>query len=287
MMPSRTARLDVQGTPLLPIYTVTPMFHDATWPTTDYRPLLVGSLLLAAHLTCPLPAFAQTPSTDEVVASQVVRGRALDSSNRRPVGGTVVRLIDTFGDTVAVTAADSAGGFRVVAPRAGRYRLRGDALGYRSAESRPFDVVEGRADTLSVDLSLEAAPIPVAGIEVSADQTNRRLRQFFGMSPGQLRIRPVTQAVIDDHVVRGHDVSEMMRWRQIPNLQVLRSQQGPCYQYRGRGCMPVYLDGARMSQRAISEIPLEMLNTAVVLLPSEATAYPEGAVHLFTRGFMR
>lgn len=242
----------------------------------------IGAL---AILTVALGIMGPVDAAAQAQPEGVVFGVAFDSSNRRPVGGVLVRLVDAAGDTVAVTAADSTGGFRIVASPSEGYRLRGDALGYRSSESRTFDIVE--SDTLSVDLAMQPAPIAVRGIEVSAEQTNRRLRQFFGISPGQLRIRPVQQPTIEDHVLRGHDVSEMMRWRQIPNLQVLRSQQGPCYQYRGRGCMPVYLDGTRMSQRAIPEIPLEMLNTIVLLLPSETTAYPEGAVHLFSRGFMR
>ena len=37
----------------------------------------------------------------------------------------------------------------------------------------------------------------------------------------------------------------------------------------------------------VHTIPLEMLDTIVVLLPSESVAYPSGAVHLFSAGFMR
>lgn len=220
------------------------------------------------------------------VSAQAVQGRTLDAGNRRPIEGAVVRLLDSAGDTVSATASDSTGSFRLALSEPGRFRLRSDGLGYRAKESSTFEA-PAEGDTLTFDLLMEPNPIPVRGIEISADQTNRRLRQFFGMSPGQLRIRPIRASVIDDHISRGHDLTEMMRWIQIPNLQILRSRDGPCYQFRGRGCLPVYLDGTRMTQRAIPELPLEMLNTVVVLLPSETTAYPSGAVHLFSTGFIR
>ncbi|MDX1493811.1 MAG: carboxypeptidase-like regulatory domain-containing protein [Longimicrobiales bacterium] len=218
--------------------------------------------------------------------AQTIQGRVLDAGNRRPVDGAIVRLLDFRSDTVAVTAADSLGRFRLEFPDGGRFRLLGTRLGYRASESPVFDAPL-QADTIVVDLRMEPAPLPVPGVEVTTEQTNRRLRQFLGMSPGQLRIRPIQSRTIDDHVVRGHDLSEMMSWLQVPNLQVLRTREGPCYQLRGRGCLPVYLDGTPMTPRSVPSLPLEMLNSIVILLPSESTAYPAGAVHLFTRGFMR
>jgi hypothetical protein len=107
------------------------------------------------------------------------------------------------------------------------------------------------------------------------------------MSPAQLRIRPVRSPAIQGHAMRGANISEMIDRLNIPNLQVFRTREGPCYQFRGRGCLPVHLDGARLGPASVSTIPLEMLSTVVVLLPSETVAYPLGAVHLFSTGFMR
>lgn len=79
----------------------------------------------------------------------------------------------------------------------------------------------------------------------------------------------------------------MIRGLGIPNLQVTGSRQTPCFQFRNRGCLPVYLDGARLTRFSTRDVPLEMLGTAIVLLPNETAAYPAGGVHLFSVGFLR
>jgi hypothetical protein len=61
--------------------------------------------------------------------------------------------------------------------------------------------------------------------------------------------------------MRGANISEMIDRLNIPNLQVFRTREGPCYQFRGRGCLPVHLDGARLGPASVSTIPLEMLST--------------------------
>lgn len=116
---------------------------------------------------------------------------------------------------------------------------------------------------------------------------NRRLREFLGISVGQLRVRPIRAADIQQHWSRGNSLTEMVRFRQIPSLQVFGTREGPCYQFRGRGCLVVYLDGTPLRRTPDSMLPLEMLSAVVVLLPNEVIAYPQGAVHLFTTGFMR
>ena len=219
-------------------------------------------------------------------AGQLVVGRIIEAQTSRPLAGTVVRLIDDSGAGRGSTATDQLGRYRIALPGLGIYRVRVEQLGYESQDSETVEV-QSVADTLTVDFRMRPAPIPIQGVQVDADRVNRRLREFLGMSAGQLRIKPIRQPTIQDFVVRGSNVSEMIASQPIPNLQVLRTREGPCYQFRARGCLPVYLDGARLTRRTPNDIPLEMLATAVVLLPNEVIAYPEGAVHLLSIGFMR
>ena len=248
------------------------------------RPSPWGRRVWTASVSVLLVGITGANAAD--VSAQTVQGRVLDGATARPVSGAVVRLLDAAGDTVAVTVSDSVGAYRLQASAPGRFRLRTVQLGYQPAESAPFDL---RADTtvVSLDVRMEAAPVPIQGVEVTTDQANRRLRQFFGFSPGQLRVRPIRAPTLADHASRGDDLSDVVRWASVPNLQVQVTREGPCYRFRGRGCLPVYLDGTRMNPRGVPEIPLQMLGTVVVLLPSEAIAYPNGAVHLFSSGFMR
>jgi hypothetical protein len=217
---------------------------------------------------------------------QSISGRVIDAQSSRPMAAVLIRLVDDSEESRSTTSTDQLGRYRVSVPGLGLYRVRVEQLGYLSQDS---DTIEIRsvADSLTVDVRMRPTPIPIQGVQVDADRVNRRLREFFGMSIGQLRIKPIRQAMIQDFVVRGSNLSEMIDAQPIPNLQVLRSREGPCYQFRGRGCLPVYLDGARLNRRSPNELPLEMLATAIVLLPNEVIAYPEGAVHLFSIGFMR
>lgn len=218
--------------------------------------------------------------------AQTIEGRVDDAGNGRPVANALLRLVDGSGDALVATAADSVGRYRLTAPGPGRYRIEAEQLGYEAYRSGPVDVQDA-SEVRRVDVTLQPSPIPIGGMEVSTDVVNRRLRQVLGISPGQLRIRPIRSGTIRDHAERGDDLSEMMIWQRIPNLQVLRTREGPCYQFRGRGCLPVYLDGARVNRSSISMLPLEILSTVVVLLPNEVIAYPSGAVHLYSIGFMR
>ena len=220
------------------------------------------------------------------VEAQAVRGHIVDTGNDRPVADAIVRLLDPAGEVVRAAAADSLGRYLVIVPEPGVWRLRVEAMAYEPKVTSPFQVGTD-ADTVSVDLRVTPRPIPIAGLEVSSDQLNRRIRQFLGMSPGQLRIRPIRTSVLERHASRGGDLTDVMEGANIPNLQVVRTREGPCYQFRGRGCLALYLDGARLSRRSTAELPLEMLATVVMLLPNESAGYPEGAVHLLTRGFMR
>jgi len=179
----------------------------------------------------------------------------------------LVRLLVDTADYRVSAVADSAGRYQIIAPTPGRYRVRAERLGYEPRESEAFDV-DTTTEVLIRDLRLRPSPIPVSGVEVTADVVNRRISRFLGMSAGQLRIRPVSSATIREHAMRGDDLSELIVRRNIPNLQVLRSRAGPCFQFRGRDCLPVFLDGARLSRSASRMPPLEMLSAVVILLPS-------------------
>lgn len=239
-------------------------------------PTLALSMCLAGLSLVPL----------ERVDGQTVQGRVFDAANDQRIANALLRLVDRSGQVRAALAADTTGSYALGVPEPGTYRLRAERLGYEPFESEPFEV-QDTTDALRVDLPMRPSPIPVRGVDVSTDVVNRRIRDFLGANPAQLRIRPIRAATIRDHAMRGSTLSEMIRWRQIPNLQVLPTRDGPCYQFRGRGCLPVHLDGARLSRAPNALLPLEMLSAVVVLLPNELIAYPSGAVHLFTAGFMR
>ena len=235
-----------------------------------------GALLCLAVLTAPLGG----------VEGQTVRGRVLDAQSDRSVADARIRLFDRLGASRGLTRADSIGGYQLAVPEPGFYRLRADQLGYETYESEELEV-QDTTDVLSVDLLMRPSPIPMRGIEVSTAQVNRRLQESLGINPARLRIRPIRSGTIREHAMFGRNLSGMIRSLDIPNLEVVGSRGGACYQFRGRGCLTVFLDGARLNRNPDAVVSLEMLNTVVLLLPNELIAYPSGAVHLYTIGFMR
>lgn len=239
-------------------------------------PRSIAALIALASLA----AFGNAP-----LGAQSVRGTVVDAGNDRPVGGALVRVRTEGGEAVAATAADADGRFELPAVSDGVYRIDAEALGYRSYTSEPLRL--GDAGPLEVRIPLAAAPVPIEGVEVTSEVVNRRIRDAVGMSPGLLRLRPIRSSVVLRHAEMGHTLADVVQYAAYPNMEVLRTRDGPCFRFRGRGCLPVYLDGARLSRSWGTVLPLDMISTVVVVLPTETVAFPEGAVHVLTYGFMR
>lgn len=232
--------------------------------------------MLCVSLVLAVPALA---------AAQTLQGRVLDELDESPIPTALVRLVDESGSQSAITAADSSGFFRITAPEPGVYRVVAERLGYEPFETPLLETrdVDG---TYPLDLLMRPAPIPIRGLEISTDQADREIRLMIGMHPNSLRVAPIRYETIRDHAERAHDLSGLIRWGNM-HVVVIQTTDGPCYQVRGRGCLPVYLNGAFMNRKMIPVIPLDMLDTIVVLMPKESIAYPGGAVLLYTAAWLR
>jgi len=101
-------------------------------------------------------------------AQQVLRGRIVDDSTRRPVQDAEVQVALDDSTVVGRVATDRLGNFYVRLPRAGTYRLRASALGYATRTSRTFPVAAN--DTLDVVFALVPDAIALPGLEVRADR---------------------------------------------------------------------------------------------------------------------
>lgn len=114
---------------------------------------LLTVLISACALLLPSPALGQ----------QEVRGSVVDAESRTPVEGAMVVLLE--GDNMrarVLTAAD--GSFRLAVPRAGRYALRVDRIGYTSTHTTAFDVAPGATVERAIETSVQ--PVVLAGLDV-------------------------------------------------------------------------------------------------------------------------
>ena len=219
-------------------------------------------------------------------SAQTLQGRVLDDSDETPVATALVRLVDEAGELSGVGAADSTGFFRIVAPAPGVYRLRAERIGYEDVETPLLEA--GRDDAVyPVDLLMRRAPIPIPGLEISAEQVDRRVRSIAGIDPRSLRWDPIRREDLVDHVERAHDLTGMLRWGNHAGIEVMETSEGPCYLVRRYGCMPVYLNGFELNPEIVDTVPLDMLQSVFVVSPTESILYPQGGVLMFTAAWLR
>lgn len=220
-------------------------------------------------------------------AGQDLLGRVVEVGTEKGVAASVVRLLDEEGSVLGQALSDSAGSYRVSAPGPGEYRLQVEAFGYRQFDSHLLAL--GARARYRVDIEVTPAPVPISGIEVSADryaELEDGLRLAIGVHPRSLRYEPILRPAIEDHLARAHGLTELVRWSNSASVVVQESSDGPCFRWRNRHCIPVYLNGAEVPPGTVPVLPLDMLEMIVVMTPGETIAYPGGAVLLYTPGWI-
>lgn len=116
------------------------------------------SLLLSMLLALVLPTGA---------AGQEVRGRLSDAASRAPLAGAYVTLRDADGAVVASTLTNQAGWFSLTAPRAGRWEVLAEYIGYEAA-SVQVSAVAGT--TAWVELATAFRAIELEGLVAEVDR---------------------------------------------------------------------------------------------------------------------
>ena len=223
--------------------------------------------------------------------AQVLQGRVVDQSDESAISGVLVRLVDSTGVAVAVTVSNDEGGYEVDAPEPGTFRIQAARLGFRDFETPMLEVLspEGRYE---VELVLQPAPVELPGFTVETRrwgpaEVRRRVQLAVGVSPASLRMQPILKETLIDHAERAHSLADMMRWTNAAGLITMETDEGPCVQARGRGCLPYYLNDVRLNDEFIDTLPLDMLEMVVVLYPNETIAYGSGAILMYTEAWIR
>lgn len=135
---------------------------------------------------------------------QIVRGQVVDSVTSRPVPGSVVLLLDVFGNDVARTVADAEGLFLINPPGAAEYRLRVESEGYRSSTFPPFVAKTNEVHGFMLLVaSLTPAPdTPTVAEVISELCAERTVEPGQGVLVGFVR-NAETQAPVADARVSG------------------------------------------------------------------------------------
>jgi len=146
-------------------------FHESLTTThrTGHRP--AARLRRVAYF---LTILALTPG---VVHAQSIAGHVREDPGRQPIRGAEIRLLSMDGTLLRRVVADTAGGFRLTAPAAGRYFLEAVHLGYTTVRTTRLDVPARRE--LDVELLLGRTAIPLEPIRVLAVRADNRLSEYY------------------------------------------------------------------------------------------------------------
>jgi hypothetical protein len=227
-------------------------------------------------------AFICTPSC---LASQVITGRVLELSSDQPIAAASVTLV-AGNRSMLSTESDSTGTFRLGVPRAGRYSLRVNRIGYATANSTPLDVSVRENVEVTIRLSVTAVRLEpllvVERREEIAPRSEFERRMEFGRKSGSGVF--ITREELES--TSAQSVSALLT--RVPLLadgQVSFSQGG---------CVPtLYLNGARF-QFATGETIDDLIQPGTLEgieiyrnrteLPREFAGIGHcGAIHFWTR----
>lgn len=104
--------------------------------------------------------------TLEPLQAQQLRGRVTDADTRAPIGSAQVELLDKSPKPLATVLTDQSGGFMIVGPRPGRFRVRITRLGYQESIVPDIELLGG--ETVDAELSIAAAAIPLEPLRIVA-----------------------------------------------------------------------------------------------------------------------
>lgn len=206
--------------------------------------MLALRLLLMAALLAPAP-----------LSAQVIIGRAVDQA-AAPVAGAELALLSADGQVLDRAVSDTAGVFRLATQRPGEYRIRATHVAYRQIESEPIRV--GAAETVSVEVRLGTAAIPLEPIAVTARSADPRHAAFHERRLSRRQGTFITRAEID----RSPQARTTDLLRTVSGITILTTHEpgrsamrSNFISIRGGGgmCEPaIYIDGVRVIQRVHS-----------------------------------
>jgi len=243
--------------------------------------LLVSFLgLLVSGVLLPRPASAQ------ILQGEVV------GPDGTVVTNALVQLVDGEGQIMATDLTAEDGVYRVEVPEPGSYALEAQALGWAPYRSAMFEMT-GLSGVFRVDLILEPEPFQMEGLEITVERMERvvrRLRLELGRDVDGLRNEPIDVEQFRDAWELGWDLPDILRRGGASGVFVKETPGSVCIEHR-QSCLPVYLNGMRVPNSMVRDLPLEMLEVGVIVQPSEtiqgSLGQGTGGVFLYTIHWMQ
>lgn len=184
------------------------------------------------------------------LSAQTIQGLAVARGSNDPISSGIIILFDDQGNEAARTRLAQGGRFTVTAPAAGRYRLRLDAIGYRTTITPLFDLAENGTLAVTLEVRTQTAvtldTVDVAGglVSLRMAEFDRRRRAGFGSFMTREEFEPFLPARITDVMrrMRGFSIVPNPRYMQGGDTRrylVFNSRVGV-----GGSCPPlIFVDG--------------------------------------------
>lgn len=232
------------------------------------------------------------PMSVSPVAAQLIHGTVRDEA-ARPVVDAEVVLMGGNGIEHGRTATDSAGVFRVPVQAAGGYALQVTRIGFAAFLSDPVRV--GTVETVTVEVRLGRAAIPLNPIRVTARHADPRIAAFHERRLRGAGGRFLTRADIEN----GSQVRTTDMLRRVPGITIVpvvhRGSVRASNMISVRGATPscqpaLFIDGVRTPQHPLSTMddiltPASLegveVYTAAAAAPVEFTGQSSCGVILF------
>lgn len=213
-----------------------------------------GVQALAYGAAAVFAAFLSLPAQGQ----SVLHGTVLDDSSLDPISGAEVVLLNDRNRTIARTLSDTAGSFRFSITRAGHYAFSASRIGYRTATSPTFEVLEG--DSVTLELRLDTEAVLLAPLEITArsrtaspvlDGFYHRMERGFGHYFTAEDIQRRNAFYLSDVLtaVPGVRIGSSQRGGRGRNISMARALPGE------GGCpVQVFLDGFHMNPRVLMAV---------------------------------
>jgi hypothetical protein len=216
--------------------------------------------------------------------AQILTGRVVEYGSDRAVVAASVGIFDGH-DAMVSTESDSTGGFRLVLPAAGRYRIRVERLGYAPAETEAIEV--GLTELVEVEIGLRVDAVEIEPIIVvtrrttaPASEFHRRLedgrRTGFGWFITRAQLDSTTAISVTDLVLRvpfvgmGADTLRrptpvmLSRGGCVPTLYLNGALWTGAYERLNDMLLPTSIEGVEIYRHS-SEVPAELRGCAAIV----------------------
>jgi hypothetical protein len=209
------------------------------------------------------------------LAAQTVRGRVVDARTGEGVPEAAVSAVTAAGNRRAGQArTDATGAFSMPVRTPGEVRLRVDRTGYRQTFTNPMPVAA--QETISVELSISAAPLTIAPLRVTArvEPPRRRNLELNGFYDRERR--GIGGFVRREEIERNKDFTLAQALSRLPGTAIHYIGVHQYIYFPRTGCAPsVFLDGSRMIVDRHSDI-----NAIVSTFQVEAIEIFKGAAEV-------